>query len=311
MSGKNSCFATPCVAVLSVLLAGAGVATAAGPRAGEDPKVIVLPDVVGTELPRALARLGRLPRLSPGGWFGFGLTSNASISDRDSNGVSRWRFHNVPSIYSVDPESPAAKGGLEPGDRMLKIDGMEITTPEAGRRFGAVKPGDKVRWTVEHEGKTRVVTLVAEEHPDRDEFDSDAQARVREALDKLRMQNDHLRAQTDQMRGEHLSESYARAMELAQRELEMTQRQLERTVEQMQRRAETLPKSGPNTRVYAIPTDDDIDQKRHLRYKGDIGDSEVEVRGSGSVVVSEEPGGGAVLIATPDATIRVEKKKKK
>jgi hypothetical protein len=284
------------------------MATAAGPRAGEEPKVMVLPAV--PELPRVLSRLGRLPRLSPRGWFGFGLECHdCTIGGRDSTGAARWRFDSVPSIYSVDPESPAAKGGLEPGDRLLKIDGMGMTTTEAGRRFGAVKPGDKVAWTVEHEGKSRVVTLVAEEHPDRGDFDSDAEERVRMALDKLRMQNDQLRAQADAMRGKHMSESYDRAMEQAQRELEMTERQLERTYEQMQRRAETLPRAWPNTRVFALPTDDDLDPPRHLRYKGDIGNSNVEVRGSGSVVVSEEPGGGALLITTPDATIRVEKKK--
>jgi hypothetical protein len=46
-----------------------------------------------------------------------------------------------------------------------------------------------------------------------------------------------------------------------------------------------------------------------MRYQGSMGNSRVEVRGNGSVAVTEHPEDGLLVITTPDATIRIRKEK--
>ena len=74
-------------------------------------------------------------------------------------------------ISLVLPKSPAAEGGLRPGDVILEAEGQEVETPNALREaFADVQPGDPVTITVQRSGGKKEYTLTttaSEEDPDR------------------------------------------------------------------------------------------------------------------------------------------------
>jgi hypothetical protein len=279
------------VAAILVLALGAGTASAAGPRAGES-SLLEIPDVRVVVPERSLLRLRELRRLPPRGWFGLALScDNCNISRDDEDSVAVWRFPKAPTIYSVEPDSPADKGGIVTGEKLTHIDGTSITSKEGGRRFGAVRPGDKVAWTVEHHGKKRVVTLVAEERPDRDEADVAMDGLLKETMGTLQSERMRMLAERDRMNQDLERQS----LDAAAKSLEATHKALE-----------SLSKIDFRSTQKAIERDREA--SRHLRYRGNVGDSKIEVRGSSSVVVTESRNGEELVIDTPEATIRIEKK---
>jgi serine protease Do len=65
-------------------------------------------------------------------------------------------------VQRLEDDSPAAKGGVEAGDVVLKIDGKPIDgSPDLSRYVRQVKPGSKINVQVWREGKTKdlVVTV--------------------------------------------------------------------------------------------------------------------------------------------------------
>ncbi len=67
-------------------------------------------------------------------------------------------------VAAIEPDSPAAKAGLKPGDVILQIDGAAMA--EAGSlssHIGLAKPGDRVKLTVwrDHAARELPVTLAA------------------------------------------------------------------------------------------------------------------------------------------------------
>jgi hypothetical protein len=104
--------------------------------------------------------------LLPSGWFGFGIqcTDCRWSVDRES-GVSEWNFSAPPELSSVEEGSPADQAGLRRGDVLLEIDGEALVTPEGGRRFGSVRPGQTVRWTYLRGGETRSTRATAVQRP--------------------------------------------------------------------------------------------------------------------------------------------------
>lgn len=280
-------------------------AQAVGPRAGSKSKGYVVPiapdapvapdaPIVIPDRPSIAAYdlfRDALLEESPRGWFGIGLQcSDCSITREDS--VSVWHFHQPPTIQYVDPDGPAAKAGLRRGDVLTRVDGILITKDEGGRRFGAVEPDGEVRWTYERDGKTFVAKLVAEERPRRPVvLAPEVTAELEASLAKLRAEQDLLREESKSRR------SHARSL----RQMEEAERALERTRESLLRRGLTPSADAPM--AYTIGR-----RSQNLRYQGSIGGSEVEVRGSASIVVSEDKGDEELTITTPDATIRIRKK---
>lgn len=112
----------------------------------------------------ALEAYQRAQRVRSSGWLGFGIRcSDCALETGDSAAV--WEFSEPPEIFSVEPGGPAAEAGLKNGDLLLEIDGVSIVAPEGGRRFGAVKPGQKVRLTYRRGGSTSSVSLSVQSRP--------------------------------------------------------------------------------------------------------------------------------------------------
>jgi len=78
-----------------------------------------------------------------------------------------WSFSEPPVIERVEPGSPARDAGLEAGDVLTHIDGLSLVAAEAGRRFGAIEPGDRVTFTYRRGTEERTATVVAGEGVDR------------------------------------------------------------------------------------------------------------------------------------------------
>jgi PDZ domain-containing protein len=205
--------------------------------------------------------------VTPRGWFGFGFTCDECIARRavrDSAPV--WTFTSLPRVYSVDLGSPAARAGLQRGDVLARIDGVSILSPDGGRRFGRIQPGQSVRLTVVRDGAPRELVAQAIERPER---------RATMALLDLRGELSRLNGltDTDQLR----------------RQINELNREMERS------RARDDARTRLDVRTYST---------RRLRYAGVIGDAEVEVRGPSSVIVSQT-GDNEMVITVGESVVRI------
>ncbi len=67
-------------------------------------------------------------------------------------------------VQNIEDDSPAAKGGLEVGDVVLRIDGRDVDgSPDLSRQIRQVKPGSKVVLGVWRAGKPRDVAVTVGE----------------------------------------------------------------------------------------------------------------------------------------------------
>ncbi len=82
-------------------------------------------------------------------------------------------------VGAVDTDSPAAKGGVEAGDVILKIDGHVVEgSADLSRTIRALRPGNKITLTVWRSGKTRELPITI------GEFKDDEAPKVASAKDK-------------------------------------------------------------------------------------------------------------------------------
>ena len=63
-------------------------------------------------------------------------------------------------IYSVTEDSPAEIAGVQVGDRLLSLDGKELTQDEFVAEIRTKKVGDTIKLTVERNGETLELTVV-------------------------------------------------------------------------------------------------------------------------------------------------------
>jgi hypothetical protein len=97
-----------------------------------------------------------LYELPPQARLGFGFQCGHCSYDGDA-----WSFTDHPEIRGVPRGTEAWEAGLRPGDRIVAIDGVDLMTPDGGRRFAAIEPGDRIRWTVERDGRRMDIETTA------------------------------------------------------------------------------------------------------------------------------------------------------
>lgn len=74
-------------------------------------------------------------------------------------GQLRFETESPPAVLTLVPGGPGAEAGLLVGDRLVAIDDLPITSPEAAVRLGAARPGEALRITVERGGVRQIRTL--------------------------------------------------------------------------------------------------------------------------------------------------------
>ena len=110
----------------------------------------------------ALARVRMLSN-APSGWLG--VTFSGSYTVRQNDGEKAvMRFEDYPTVEAVDPGSPAEKAGIKAGDKLLSLDGHDLT--ESSPPFSELlRPGAKLDAKLKRGDRTRHVTITVGKRP--------------------------------------------------------------------------------------------------------------------------------------------------
>ena len=111
---------------------------------------------------------GIVPRspATPAGWFGFALACHGcgwSLSGNAPTPV--WESSEPPEVAAVDPDGPARRAGIEVGDRIERVDGLSLLSPDGAQRLGAVQPGGRIRLTLRRGSRLIDTDLVVGTYP--------------------------------------------------------------------------------------------------------------------------------------------------
>jgi hypothetical protein len=255
-------------------------------------------------------------RSAPRASFGMGLScSNCSIKVRERDNTTAMSFSQPPEVYSIEKGGPADKAGIRRGDVITHINGNEMTSDEGGKLFANAKPGQRVAFTVQRGAERKTFTLVAAQRstPSPQLAQSSASLeKARAALTELqREQAEQIRRMQTDLRGSQ------RAEEEKLREL---QREMLREEQEHRRKLSELSKElmGVHNRMRAAMADSArgaclaptpappgaMTLSRTLRYTGTIGGTEIEVRGSYPVSVTES--GGEIEITTGGTVVKLK-----
>jgi C-terminal processing protease CtpA/Prc len=98
----------------------------------------------------------------PKGWLGVTFSGDFQVTT--VNGKSTMRFTEYPVIESVEPASPAEKGGVQTGDVLIAIDGADLV--KGAPTFKAVLvPGRHLKLKLKRERSTVERVVVVERRP--------------------------------------------------------------------------------------------------------------------------------------------------
>ncbi len=135
------------------------------------------PAIVGNEEGQELAMQPPAPPLPPdppdmlfffsagGSYLGVGVKE---VTTERARALKLKEEHGV-EITTVEPESPADKAGLKPGDVVLEYNGQRVEGTQQFVRFvRETPPGRTVRLTVFRNGSTQTVTAAVAERKRRD-----------------------------------------------------------------------------------------------------------------------------------------------
>jgi serine protease Do len=117
-----------------------------------------IPIDVAIDVSMQLKLSGKITR----GWLGIAI-QEITKDLADSFGMKNT---NGALIAGVEKSSPAEKGGLEPGDVILKFDGRSIeTSSDLPRAVGSTKPGKKAAVEVLRKGAIKGLNVTVGESP--------------------------------------------------------------------------------------------------------------------------------------------------
>lgn len=82
-----------------------------------------------------------------------------------------WGAPKTPNVVmAVQPGSPAAEAGLQPGDKIESVAGQETPTFEDVQRVVSLRPGEVVSVRIERDGASKVVRTRLGEYEEKDRF---------------------------------------------------------------------------------------------------------------------------------------------
>lgn len=138
-----------------------------------------IPINVAMEIADQLRATGKVTR----GWLGIGI-QEISKELAESFGMKNT---NGALVSNVEKGSPADKGGLEPGDVIVKFDGKAIeTSSDLPRVVGATKPGKSVPVEVLRKGSTKTLNVALGEMPtDKDEVVAGSKPPAKTEMNRL------------------------------------------------------------------------------------------------------------------------------
>jgi membrane-associated protease RseP (regulator of RpoE activity) len=295
---------------------GAGLRGTAEPELPPEPELPTLPEARAVPQPAAAPALAMealleaqglgIRSLRAQGWFGFGISCSDCTIEILPDGARAWEFSEPPEIMLVEPGSPADRAGLRSGDVLVEIDGVPLVNEEAGRRFGAVKPGETVRLTYRRGGTVETVSVTAESRPLADPLSV--------------MIEGELTSTEELIRGllEEQEKEQALLEEL-QADLQATEvAELPGVLERLLRARELAGEvAGQRHEEMAADVLRSLQEAEHvemlrvdqLRFAGSLGDVEVEVRGPEPVIVSVVEEGEEMVILVGETRIRIRKEK--
>jgi membrane-associated protease RseP (regulator of RpoE activity) len=224
----------------------------------------------------------------PEGWFGFGIRCNCEVYTEETEESPIWSFREPPEISLVEDGSPADIAGLQRGDLLLEIDGVDIMSEEGGRRFGAVKAGDTVTFKYRRGGRTGTVSITASERLMKGKPLKEP-AELEALVEKIEVKQREQLALAEVLIGElkageiekGLVEAEALQAEIALQQLAIGEELRESLVAVYQIEPTVIIGESPST----------------LRFTGSLGNVEVEVRGPREVVVVAEEDGILTIVS--------------
>ncbi len=211
-----------------------------------------------------------------------------TIKAPKSGGPLEWRFDNPPKVRAVEPGSPAEEAGIEPGDRITHVDGLEIDSEDGGKRFSSIKPGETVEVKVRRNGTEKVIKLQATEPP---------QAILERDLAREKEYEQAVRAYEEMARSQ---EGRARELDQLAREREVLARERAKEYESLARAYER------DAQMRGLDP-----ESMPVRFLETFDGSKVEVRGEDSVRVTRDESAGEIVIRTRDAFVRIKLPDKK
>jgi hypothetical protein len=105
------------------------------------------------------------PLLAARGWIGI-VVSGAPREIHTEGNQLMMRFLSYPEIVSVDPSSPAQRGGLAAGDTLLAYDGQDVRGADISMTR-LLRPNAKVIVRVRRDGRIKELPVVVAEVPSR------------------------------------------------------------------------------------------------------------------------------------------------